>query len=195
MSHDPVQAELIAVLVAVTHGDPRVLTIESGAALPSGQLETGHRSLQAGLRAWVERQTHHPLGYVEQLYTFADQQRLDGSRSISISYLGLSREGAHHRCQYRLVQLVHLFPLGGPASADHADQPRDLASAGRLGRRRPRAGSFVSPACSARMGGSGTRNWCCNATSFSTRPGWSRKRSAPGPACRADPLPGCGDDA
>ena len=93
MSHDPVQAELIAVLVAVTNGDPRVLTIESGYALPSGQLETGHRSLQAGLRAWVERQTHHPLGYVEQLYTFADQQRLHQFRSISISYLGLSREG------------------------------------------------------------------------------------------------------
>ncbi|HVE21060.1 MAG TPA: hypothetical protein VNC39_03725 [Acidocella sp.] len=94
MSHDPVQAELIAVLVAVTHGDPRVLTIESGTALPSGQLETGHRSLQTGLRAWVERQTHHPLGYVEQLYTFTDQQRPHGLRSISISYLGLSREGA-----------------------------------------------------------------------------------------------------
>jgi hypothetical protein len=94
MSLAPVQAELIAVLVAVTHGDPRVLTIESGSALPSGQLETGHRSLQAGLRAWVEQQTHHPLGYVEQLYTFADPQRLHGSRSISISYLGLSRESA-----------------------------------------------------------------------------------------------------
>jgi hypothetical protein len=94
MSHDPIQAELIAVLVAVTSGDPRVLTIESGYALPSGQLETGHRSLQAGVRAWVERQTHHPLGYVEQLYTFADQQRLHQLRSISISYLGLSRERA-----------------------------------------------------------------------------------------------------
>ncbi len=93
MSNAPVQAELIAVLVAVTNGDPRVLTIESGYALPSGQLESGHRSLQAGLRAWVERQTHHPLGYVEQLYTFADQQRQHSSRSISISYLGLSREG------------------------------------------------------------------------------------------------------
>jgi hypothetical protein len=93
MNLAPVQAELIAVLVAVTHGDPRVLTIESGSALPSGQLETGHRSLQTGLRAWVARQTHHPLGYVEQLYTFADQ-RPHGLRSISISYLGLSREGA-----------------------------------------------------------------------------------------------------
>jgi hypothetical protein len=94
MSDDPIQAELIAVLVAVTNGDARVLTIENGFALPSGQLEPGHRSLQAGLRAWVERQTHHPLGYVEQLYTFADQQRGHQSRSISISYLALSREGA-----------------------------------------------------------------------------------------------------
>jgi hypothetical protein len=86
-------AELIAVLAAVTAGEPRVLTIAGGQALPSGPLEPGHRSLQAGLRAWVERQTHHPLGYVEQLYTFADSDRTapDG-RHISISYLGLTRE-------------------------------------------------------------------------------------------------------
>lgn len=88
-----IQAELIAVLVAVTAGKPRVLTIDGGFALPSGPLQTGHRSLQAGLRAWVEQQTHHPLGYVEQLYTFADQRPGSG-RSISISYLGLSREEA-----------------------------------------------------------------------------------------------------
>ena len=86
-----VQAELIAVLVAVTAGQPKVLTIEGGYALPSGPLQTGHRSLQSGLRAWVEQQTHHPLGYVEQLYTFADQQSGE-RRGVSISYLGLSRE-------------------------------------------------------------------------------------------------------
>lgn len=85
------QAELIAVLVAVTAGQPRVLTIESGFALPCGPLQVGHRSLQSGLRAWVEQQTHHPLGYVEQLYTFADQQQAT-QRGISISYLGLTRE-------------------------------------------------------------------------------------------------------
>ncbi len=86
-----IQTDLIAVLVAVTAGTPLVLTIDDGFALPSGPLQTGHRSLQAGLRAWVEKQTHHPLGYVEQLYTFADQ-RAGVGRSISISYLGLSRE-------------------------------------------------------------------------------------------------------
>jgi hypothetical protein len=87
--------ELTAVLVAVTADEPRVLTIQDGNALPSGPFETEHRTLQAGLRAWVEHQTHHPLGYVEQLYTFADRDRTEdsGGRVISISYLGLTREG------------------------------------------------------------------------------------------------------
>jgi hypothetical protein len=87
-------ADLIAVLVAVTGGEPRVLTLHDARALPSGPFELTHRSLQAGMRAWVERQTHHPLGYVEQLYTFADRDRGLGSdqRVISISYLGLTRE-------------------------------------------------------------------------------------------------------
>jgi hypothetical protein len=89
-----VAAELTAVIVAVTDGQPRVLTIERGEALPSGPFEAGHRSLQAGLRSWVETQTHHPLGYVEQLYTFADQDRKQGmlGRMVSVSYLGLTRE-------------------------------------------------------------------------------------------------------
>jgi hypothetical protein len=71
-----------------------VLTIANGATLPSGSFESGHRSLQSGLRNWVERQTHQPLGYVEQLYTFADSDRGPeaGSRTISVSYLGLARE-------------------------------------------------------------------------------------------------------
>lgn len=90
-----IAADLIAVLVAVTNGDPRVLTLQDARALPSGPFELEHRSLQFGLRAWVERQTRHPLGYVEQLYTFADRDRGLGpdQRVISISYLGLTREG------------------------------------------------------------------------------------------------------
>jgi hypothetical protein len=86
-------AELIAVLVAVTDGEPRVLTIDRARALPSGPFEPTHRSLQAGMRSWVEQQTHHPLGYVEQLYTFADRDRTAmGQRTVSVSYLGLTRE-------------------------------------------------------------------------------------------------------
>ncbi len=89
-----IAADLVAVLVAVTGGEPRVLTLQDARALPSGPFELTHRSLQAGMRAWVERQTHHPLGYVEQLYTFADRDRGIGpdQRVISISYVGLTRE-------------------------------------------------------------------------------------------------------
>jgi hypothetical protein len=85
--------ELTAVIAAVSRGEPRILTIGDGTALPSGPFESGHRSLQAGLRAWVEQQTHHLLGYVEQLYTFADKDRVaEGGRVVSVSYLGLTRE-------------------------------------------------------------------------------------------------------
>ena len=98
-----VSAELVAVMVAVTKGEPRVLVRRNDPAsgkrtkydgLPSGAFQPGHRSLQAGMRAWVETQTHHPLGYVEQLYTFADHDRFDesGPRAISVSYLCLTRE-------------------------------------------------------------------------------------------------------
>jgi hypothetical protein len=90
------QAELIALLVAVGEDRPRVLTLSNGSALPSGPLEPAHRSLQSGLRSWVEQQTHHPLGHVEQLYTFADRDRAEGPvRAISISYLALTRIGAN----------------------------------------------------------------------------------------------------
>lgn len=104
--------DLVAVLTAVTDGHPRVMTIHDGSALPSGPFELDDRSLQSGLRAWVERQTGHPLGYVEQLYTFADRDRTgegEFSRVISISYLGLTREerprigsdaGWHHWYEY-----------------------------------------------------------------------------------------------
>lgn len=90
-------AELIAVLTAVTNDEPRVMTVSKGEALPSGPFELEHRSLQAGLREWVNEQTGHPLGYLEQLYTFADRDRSPqdkARRTISISYLGLVREQA-----------------------------------------------------------------------------------------------------
>jgi hypothetical protein len=94
-SANAVTADLVAVLVAVTEGEPKIMTIANDGALPSGPFEFTHRSLQTGLRAWVEAQTGHPLGYVEQLYTFADRGRAGDAKSphsISISYLGLTRE-------------------------------------------------------------------------------------------------------
>ena len=71
---------LSAVIVTGTIDEPRVLTVRIGRdpieALPSGPLEVEHRTLEVGLRAWVERQTAQKLGYVEQLYTFGDRDSL-----------------------------------------------------------------------------------------------------------------------
>lgn len=84
--------ELVAVLVAVTDGQARVLTTHHGQALPSGPLSPVHRSLQNGVRVWVEEQTAQPLGYVEQLYTFADTGRSAKQLWLMVSYLGLVNE-------------------------------------------------------------------------------------------------------
>jgi hypothetical protein len=115
-----VAADLIAVIVAVTDGSPRVLTIENGRALPSGPFESVHRSLQASLRSWVERQTRHPLGYVEQLYTFADRDRAEPDRRVvSVSYLGLTREAsAEHDGGWR--DWYRYFPWEDRREADAA---------------------------------------------------------------------------
>jgi hypothetical protein len=89
-----------AVIVAASEHEPRVLTIRHGAAveaLPAGPLEAEHRTLEIGLRTWVERQTSQRLGYVEQLYTFGDRDRLVGAGAVedpalTVAYLALVRE-------------------------------------------------------------------------------------------------------
>jgi hypothetical protein len=98
---------LSAVIVAASVHAPRVLTVPQaprGAAgddvveaLPSGPLEAEHRTLEIGLRSWVERQTGQHLGYVEQLYTFGDRDRVAGDEAAAlpalvVAYLALVRE-------------------------------------------------------------------------------------------------------
>jgi hypothetical protein len=127
----PVVIGLNAVIVAVTEEVPRVLTVThsdlatseirppatadepASDALPFGPLEPErHRTLERGLRGWVEQQTGLQLGYVEQLYTFGDRFRdpraaYDEPWVISVAYLALVREqhltgdgGAHWRDWY-----------------------------------------------------------------------------------------------
>ncbi len=94
---------LSAVIVAASVQEARVLTIrlpagrapgsgggpaEAVEALPSGPLEAEHRTLEIGLRAWVERQTNERLGYVEQLYTFGDRDRALGEGALGEGALG-----------------------------------------------------------------------------------------------------------
>ena len=92
---------LSAVIFAATVDAPRVLTVRIGRAsaeaLPAGPLEVEHRTLEIGLRAWVERQTRERLGYVEQLYTFGDRDRVETGaarpgRALTVAYLALVRE-------------------------------------------------------------------------------------------------------
>ncbi|MGZ9111613.1 MAG: NUDIX hydrolase [Rhodoplanes sp.] len=93
---------LSAVVVAATTDEPRVLALraksrDAAEALPSGQLAPEHRTLESGLRAWVERQTKQQLGYVEQLYTFGDRDRsgsdhATAERALAVAYLALVRE-------------------------------------------------------------------------------------------------------
>jgi hypothetical protein len=90
---------LSAAIVTATTEDPRVLTVRLGLApieaLPSGPLEVEHRTLEVGLRAWVERQTGQKLGYAEQLYTFGDRDRVEDARAgraLTVAYLALVRE-------------------------------------------------------------------------------------------------------
>ena len=138
-----VTADLIAVLVAVTAGRPRVMTVRDGRGLPSGPFEAGHRSLQTGLRAWVERQTGHPLGYVEQLYTFADNDRgaEDMQRAISISYLGLTRENAVEGGETGWRDWYDYFPW-----EDHRSGPPAFFQAGIVGPLKAWAGAADSAA-------------------------------------------------
>ncbi len=95
---------LNAVVVAVEPKNPQVLVVDGRSsttpnlpALPFGPFQPGiHKTLELGLRSWVETQTQLRLGYVEQLYTFGDRARLRAGTqlptdTISVSYVALVR--------------------------------------------------------------------------------------------------------
>lgn len=96
-----VTPDLTAAVICVRNGAPQVLTVsvpgQDMPALPAGPLTPEHKTLQSGLRSWVESQTGYRLGYVEQLYTFGDRAFIDGGRKdgerkgrrLSIAYLAL----------------------------------------------------------------------------------------------------------
>src|SRR5262249_41878597 len=111
---EPMEPQIViglnAVIVAVTQEVPRILTIRRAGhrlgsarepgeeARPFGPPDpAGDRTLDLGLRRWVREQTGLEVGYVEQLYTFADrhrdpQERAGGPRVVSVAYLALVRE-------------------------------------------------------------------------------------------------------
>jgi len=94
----PISLSLDAVIVAVTDDEPRLLAVETdeGWSVPSGLLDPdADRTLEVALRRWVASQTGCEVGYVEQLYTFGDQDRRRepaSPRHLSVAYLALVRE-------------------------------------------------------------------------------------------------------
>lgn len=91
---------LSAAIVSVMDERPRVLVVERDGtpdSLPFGHFDPlEHRTLESGLRKWVDQQTGLQLGYVEQLYTFGDRGRHsvsagEGPRVLSVGYLALTR--------------------------------------------------------------------------------------------------------
>ena len=111
------QTELLvglnAVIIAVTDDQPRVLTVDpqsaslgdvavnletTSRALPFGPFDREHdRTLELCMRETVSKYSGIELGYLEQLYTFADKgrdprERTGGSRVLSVAYLALLEE-------------------------------------------------------------------------------------------------------
>lgn len=105
--------DLTAAVVALVDGDPALVTVPAdrsilaretqgnapmeSLALPSGPFAPlDHRTLELGLRRFVEEQTGFTLGYIEQLYTFGDRGRHATAPSsaphfMSIGYLALTQ--------------------------------------------------------------------------------------------------------
>lgn len=95
-----IEIGLAAAIVAVERGQPQILASEDASdedGLPYGSFDPlRHRTLEIALRDFVVRQTGLTLGYVEQLYTFADRGRHtrpddDAPHVVSIGYLALTR--------------------------------------------------------------------------------------------------------
>lgn len=105
-----IATELSAVIVNVINDEPQIILAE-GPSLPSGPLEPHHKKLEQGLRAWVDSLTGLHLGYVEQLYTFADKDRDDdGERVISIGYLALTQDEADTKAKVKTMNWYQFFP-------------------------------------------------------------------------------------
>ncbi len=99
-----IEIGLNAAIVAVQGDRPMILVVPAAPSdpddrdsLPFGPFDPlAHRTLEMGLRSWVEEQTALRLGYVEQLYSFGDRGRHAragdaGPHVVSVGYLALTR--------------------------------------------------------------------------------------------------------
>lgn len=141
---------LNAAIIAVWLETPHVLVVRQPAlpahplqvspdsvafGLPFGPFDPAlHRTLEIGLRCWVEEQAGLSVGYVEQLYTFGDRGRYTvapgAPRVVSVGYLALTRPpertiapGSAWRDWYRFFPWED-WRQGKPATIDALIAPR-----------------------------------------------------------------------
>ena len=93
-SGNAITVDLTAVILRVKESEPQVLTVFNPLSLPSGAFSPdNHRTLELGLRSWVEEQTGQKLSYVEQLYTYGNWHRNPenrlGNRNVTVGYYAL----------------------------------------------------------------------------------------------------------
>ncbi len=99
-----IEIGLNAAIVTVREDQPLVLVVppqpgetDQRESLPFGPFDPlAHRTMEIGLRSWVEEQTDFRLGYIEQLYSFGDRGRHarpgdTGPHVVSVGYLALTR--------------------------------------------------------------------------------------------------------
>ena len=130
-------AELIAVIVAVTDGEPRVLTIDDGRALPSGPFELTPSVAAVG-HALLGGAADPPSAGLCRAALHLRRSGPDADRPavVSISYLGLTREARGlRRARRGLAELVSLLPLGGSPQRHARGRGADRREAAGLGRR------------------------------------------------------------
>jgi hypothetical protein len=137
----PIEIGLAAAIVAVEGHIPQILVghNEGGEeGLPDGRFDPlAHRTLEMSLRAFVSDQSGLSLGYVEQLYTFADRGRHKtpddrAPHVVSIGYLALTRVATHAEARSNLVAFrpwYRFFPWedwrgGRPSILDREILPR-----------------------------------------------------------------------
>jgi len=139
--NNPVVIDLNAAIVQVADGFPQIVVVrpensdlEIWDALPFGPFDPfTHRTMEIGLRSWVQEQTQIGLGYVEQLYTFGDRGRHalevleETDHIVSVGYLALTR-GGEERAGVSWRSWYQYFPWedwrdGRPAILDKAILP------------------------------------------------------------------------
>lgn len=87
MINKTISLDLTAVILRVKETEPQVMTVRSPLSLPSGAFDPErHRTMELGLRSWVQEQTGQNLNYVEQLYTYGNWHR---KGDVTVGYYAL----------------------------------------------------------------------------------------------------------